>query len=95
MSNEIKEILDKWNKVCNNELEYVDLTRKQMKILLNYITNLQEIIDKAIEYIKENIADIDFIKKEYDEKTLKNPDIETTFIDIENLLNILKGSENK
>ena len=52
MKDEIKEILDKWKKVCNNELEFVELTIEQMRLLLDYITNLQERNEKAIEYIK-------------------------------------------
>lgn len=46
MKDEIKEILDSWNKVCNNELEYVELTLEQMRLLFNYITNLQEEVNK-------------------------------------------------
>ena len=42
MNKEIKEMLDKWNKVCNNKLEYVGLTKEQMQLFYDYITNLQE-----------------------------------------------------
>ena len=43
MKDEIKEILDRWNLVADNKLTHIDLTRKQMKILGDYITNLHVI----------------------------------------------------
>ena len=61
--------------------------------VLNKWLDLQVRIDKAIEYIKENICDIDFMKKEYGEH-FRDYDIETTFKDIEKLLNILIGGDD-
>lgn len=68
MSDEIKEILD-------NTLEYLEgidetrntkiLTTNETNILLDYITNLQERNEKAIEYIKETSF---FNKSHYDFK---------------------------
>ena len=77
--------------------------RKKIKDLLDYITNLQESEayyygqykdyklrnEKAIEYIKNNIADIEFIKKQYN--VIYDDYVETTINDIEKLLNILQG----
>lgn len=56
----------------------------------DYIFELQERIEKAIDYIKINICDIKFMKKEYG-KHLTDFEVDTTFNDIEKLLNILQG----
>lgn len=61
MNNEINEILYNIEKISKGQcypddvLDYYDC-----KILVNYITNLQERITKAIEYIKENCIDDEF-----------------------------------
>lgn len=60
--------------------------------LYDYITRLEERIEKAIEYIKENIADIDYIKENYDINTFY--DFEISIEDLIKLLDILKGSDN-
>ena len=60
----------------------------------NCFNDYKSRIDKAIEYIKSNICDIDFMKKEYG-KHLIDFDVDTTFNDIEKLLNILQGEDNK
>lgn len=73
MNNDIKEILDKLNKLCYDDycLEFsVDyIERKEEKLLLDYITNLQEEnkrlkeenkmtdeqIEKTLEFVSEHI----------------------------------------
>jgi len=72
MTNEIKEILDK----LKNHIEgirYANLTNYELRLLLDYITNLQdklyfmigrsdekqEIIDKALEEINYMISNVD------------------------------------
>lgn len=47
--------------------------------------------EKAIEYIRNNIADIEFIKKRY--RVIIDDYVETTINDIEKLLNILNGGD--
>lgn len=47
-------------------------------------------IEKAIEYITNNICDVEFMKKEY-KKHLIDFEVDTTFNDIEKLLTILEG----
>ena len=42
MKDEIKEILDRWNKVCNGELLSTDMTLDEMIMFRDYITNLRE-----------------------------------------------------
>lgn len=46
-------------------------------------------VEKAIEYIKNNIADIEFIKKQYNDK-INDEYVVTTIDDIEKLLNIIQ-----
>ena len=48
MTNDIKEILED---LKNNDISVDDLTHNDKVKLLDYITNLQQRIDKAIEYI--------------------------------------------
>lgn len=58
MKGEIKEILED----IKRHLDYVEETKQasirdnEMKAMYDYITNLQERIDNAVEYIEENIA---------------------------------------
>ena len=49
--------------------------------------------NRAIEYIKNNIADIEFIKKQYN-VVIYDDYVETTINDIEKLLNILQVEDN-
>ena len=60
MNNEIKEILSRLEKIgyyasVPKELAYMttNITPQECKTILDYITNLQERIDKAIDYIEE------------------------------------------
>ena len=122
MKDEIKEILDflkdKDDYIEEYCYEYKRISLEDTKILIDYITNLQEEneelkknqryhkkfgndyifelqerIEKAIDYIKINICDIKFMKKEYG-KHLTDFEVDTTFNDIEKLLNILQGFGN-
>ena len=88
MKDEIKEIIEKPNIYMFNDECY--LYFGDYNKLKDYITNLQDRIDKATEYIKQNICDIDYMKKEYG-KYVINCDMQITIKDIENLLNILGG----
>jgi ASC-1-like (ASCH) protein len=84
MTNEIKEILDILtfnkedilNKICSVE-DFV--SREQIIKLLDYITNLQQRIDKAVEYINN----------EYDVE----PHELYGLVSADELLNILRGDE--
>ena len=53
MSDDIKEILDKLQKVANRETAsrntLMEMKDKDYHLLLDYITNLQQLYDKAIE----------------------------------------------
>ena len=89
MSEELKEILDALD--YNNDIDLADikryplsLTTKQQHILFDYVTNLQERIDKAIEYIKEN-----YMLKFDEEHPLRMTDK----ADWEGFLEILGGKE--
>ena len=87
MSEDIKEILDKIKYIVDNPTyqdvyyeeypNYITLDSDESKLLLDYITNLQERINKAIEYIKEDMY--------VEPKELYG------LVDGEHLLNILKG----
>ena len=58
-----------------------------------FISNFCE-KNRAIEYIKNNIADIEFIKKQYN-VVIYDDYVETTINDIEKLLNILQGEDKE
>ena len=47
-------------------------------------------IDKAIEYIKENIADIEFMEENYDLDFLNKNEIEVEYKDIKKLIELLE-----
>ena len=53
MNKSVEEILKQWNKVCNKEQEYVELTIEEMKSLYDYITNLQKDLKDACEVIEQ------------------------------------------
>lgn len=52
-------------------------------------------IDKAIEYIRENFADIEYMKARYNEKVINTHIAEISITDIEELYDILKGDKNE
>lgn len=83
MNKEIKEIIDIINK---NYEDYIEnyLSSEDVKKLVDYITNLQETINKTIEYIEENCIDDEF----YINLTNKEKNIF-------NILNILKGDSDE
>lgn len=53
MNNEIKEILEDMNLVANYNKVPIYYTQKQIKTLLDYITNLQEELEKYKRYVDE------------------------------------------
>lgn len=72
--------------------------RKMNKAKYKYAMNMEDkyITEKAknektIEYINKNIADIEYMKNNYDMNQLKTFTIEITYDDLENILNILQG----
>lgn len=89
MKDEIKEMIDKTKILMLSYGNYISLD--DYVKLKDYITNLQKRNEKAIEYIKNNIADIEFIKKQYN--VIYDDYVETTINDIEKLLNILQGED--
>ena len=101
MNKKIKKILDRWNLVADNKLTHIDLTRKQMKILGDYITNLQEenkILkenaihnDKVVDKAKWN----EMIYKSRINKALKIIEEKRGYYDIpDELEEILRGEDN-
>lgn len=90
MNNEINEILYNIEKISKGQCYPEDvLDSDDCKNLVNYITNLQERISKAIEYINENkhlgmFADCREPEEDW------NYDLE---INPRDLLNILKGDD--
>ena len=90
MTNEIKEILDylKDENIYIEEYDYCykHLSLEESKLLLHYIINLQQRIDKTIEYIKDNVAVYAFNNKEL-------PHWEFNDNNMQDLLNILRGVE--
>ena len=99
MTNEIKEILDYLNKFINDKEEITkygcEISVKNAKILLDYITNLQEenemyaqlkdeyedIIDKATQYYLTKLD-------EYNKQNKPMPDVAVT------MFNILENNKN-
>ena len=79
MNNEIKEILE-----FKEDADYKKISCDEIKVLRDYITNLQQRIEKAIEYIKEH--NVIVVNKEY------IPDGISTAYDYE-LMNILNGDK--
>lgn len=55
MNNEIKEILD-YLKI------YFELRPSETELLLDYITNLQERNEKAIEFVEQNLEGIGYVE---------------------------------
>lgn len=53
----------------------------------------KEVLDKAKEYIKENIADTDFMEENYDFDLLDEYEIEVEYEDIKKLLELLEEIE--
>lgn len=85
MSDEVKEIIKEIECFQNEEVCLIVLSQKENKALLNYITNLQQRIDKAIEYIQNNK------EKQYG----YNYEYGLTDKNIDDLLNILQGSDKE
>lgn len=54
-----------------------------------------ERINKAIEYIRNNFADIDYMKARYNEHVINTHIAEIPITDIEKLLDILEGGNNE
>ena len=134
MNEKIKEILEGIQVVITHD-GTIEFNTKELKTLIDYITNLQQYYndnvnkyeellvkysnlqenqklnelnvcvgcnnnpdyklrcEKAIEYIRNNIADIEFIKKRY--RVIIDDYVETTINDIEKLLNILRGGDKE
>ena len=113
MNNEIKEILDKLQKVANRETAsrnaLMEMKDKDYQLLLDYITNLQEEIERQskaqvildneladmYDYKSRNEKAIELLKEAgcYDEET-------KTFCDdiweeLPELLNILEGDDKE
>jgi hypothetical protein len=86
MTNEIKEIQERldYHKAIGIEPEYCEdlITTGELQRLLDYITNLQQRIDKAVEYIKWNL--------DKNEELIEYFNYDANFNE---LLNILRGDE--
>lgn len=76
MKDEIKEILEEINKIIDNTSyneEFTYFQTSHISKLLDYITNLQERIEKAIPMLKElNIKLKDILKTGIDIKEISN-----------------------
>lgn len=79
--------LEKENKEIINKIN--EITYKGAMIKVDYKSR----INKAIEYINKNIADIEYMKNNYDMNQLKTFTIEITYDGLENILNILQGGD--
>lgn len=93
MNEETKNTLDYINEFMNAPLEQVYLNKKRIKLVLNYITDLQqentllkEIIEKAYEYIKKHT--IEYKLSDYLTTTEFSP-----FANPNELLKMLEGDK--
>ena len=69
---------------------------KDSHFLYWFIKEYEDIINKAIEYIKEEFADLDFMKKEYkDLDKIYDTIIEINVVQVNKLMNILNGDDNE
>lgn len=75
MNNEIKEILDKFKIVIRNDLDYM-LRTHNCKILLDYITNLQQAVEVKNERIKEEQQEKERYIKFYNELNIWNKELQ-------------------
>ena len=102
MKDEIREILDRLERIDHKDyiaFEFADSATfdemarcfEERKKLADCITNLQERIDKAIEYIENNSLYDEILDYDYEE----NPYVSYTTDEYakENLLNILQGKD--
>lgn len=69
-------------------------SRGYFELYKKYFTEKDK-IKNALNFIKENIVDIDFMKAEYSRDKLNNYDIEVNFEIIEKLIEILKSDKIK
>lgn len=91
MTNEIKEILDDLDYCKSLKAGNILLKYNECDLLLDYITNLQQRIDKAVEYIENNELYYDKelgLVEMMGAKSNRIPVVKTY-----NLLNILRGDE--
>ena len=95
MNDEIKNILDEIEDYSKHEYlpPCCELTNEDCKHLLDYITNLQSKIDKAIEYIEKDILNekIEKVNWDYDECYYSDMPAER----IKPLIDILKVKNNE
>ena len=75
----------------NNKRIKIELVKENV-YLKDLIMQQKEVLDKIKEYIKENIADIEFMEKEYGIDIL-NTEIEVEYNDIKKLIELLKEIE--
>ena len=97
MNKEIKEILEYFKKYVNDKFEtytVVDRHTNYLKILLDYITNLQQLYDRALtDLVKEshkNMKAVEYIKN-INERAYK--DDYGTLFSTQDLLEILQGED--
>lgn len=96
MNDEIKEILDKLKDKDNdikgiNFLKYQDLTRGEINLLLDYITNLQQDNEKIGKLWREEEAHCILLQQENErlKETIKHYEDTTTFGDYVKEVNLL------
>ena len=79
---------------CEMHLKEKDqiLTQRLIKMLEDENNKQKEVLNKIKEYIKENIADIEFMEKEYGIDIL-NTEIEVEYNDIKKLIELLEEIE--
>ncbi len=98
MSEEVKEILDRLNNIPMGELYACCLEDSECKIILDYITNLQEKYEEADndrhKLFEQKEKAIEFIKEEagYDEE-IRSCCSDLLYSDCDKLIELLSGDE--
>lgn len=89
--------LDNDNEVNEFIIENLKEQKKELEDYNDKLNNMGKryanTIAKAIEYIKNNIADPDFMKREYGEKVIETSEIDIYVKNIKELLDILQGGD--
>ena len=85
--------LEQTNKMIKelNKRIKIDIVKENV-YLKDLIMQQKQVLDKIKEYIKENIADIEFMEKEYGIDIL-NTEIEVEYNDIKKLIELLEEIE--
>ena len=72
------------------DMEHYDNLYHQIIEKVKQLDKYKNVIDKIKEYIKENIADIEFMEENYDLDFLNKNEIEVEYKDIKKLIELLE-----